>query len=164
MMKEIGRRNHNGGGLLTTGKNATQIPTLKKNYASDLNIEERITKFKELKNEHIYRIPLRYFTDLGKINSPTKIGYRIKLHLEKDMNKLFNSRKVIATETAIPAPDPKIVFTKAPYIQYEQVFLDKNFRQYLETMLSKKVLRMGTQKNTITKIIQNKHWTRFFSH
>ena len=23
MMKEIGRRNHNGGGLLTTGKNAT---------------------------------------------------------------------------------------------------------------------------------------------
>ena len=163
-MKEIGRRNHNGGGLLTTGKNATQIPTLKKNYASDLNIEERITKFKELKNEHIYRIPLRYFTDLGKINSPTKIGYRIKLHLEKDMNKLFNSRKVIATETAIPAPDPKIVFTKAPYIQYEQVFLDKNFRQYLETMVSKKVLRMGTQKNTITKIIQNKHGTRFFSH
>ena len=80
------------------------------------------------------------------------------------MNKLFDSRKVIATETAIPAPDGKIVFTKAPYIQYEQVFLDKNFRQYLQTMVSKKVLRMGTQKSTITKIIQNKHWTRFFSH
>ena len=30
--EKIGRRNHNGGGLLTTGKNATQKATLKKNY------------------------------------------------------------------------------------------------------------------------------------
>ena len=67
------------------------------------------------------------------------------------MKKLFNSRKVIATGTAIPAPDAKIIFTKAPYIQYEQVLLDKNFRQYLETiMVSTKILRMGTQRNTIT--------------
>ena len=81
------------------------------------------------------------------------------------MKKLFNSRKVLATGTAIPALDAKIIFTKAPYIQYEQVFLDKNFRQYLETiMVSKKILKMGTQKNTITKNIQNKCWTRFFSH
>ena len=28
-----------------------------------------------LKNEHVYRIPLRYFTDFGKINFPTKIDY-----------------------------------------------------------------------------------------
>ena len=67
------------------------------------------------------------------------------------MKKLFNSRKVLATGTAIPAPDAKIIFTKAPYIQYEQVLLDKNFRQYLETiMVSTKILRMGTQRNTIT--------------
>ena len=80
-----------------------------------------------------------------------KIDYRIKLHFEKDMKKLFNSRKVLATGTAIPAPDAKIIFTKAPYIQYEQVLLDKNFRQYLETiMVSTKILRTGTQRNTIT--------------
>ena len=67
------------------------------------------------------------------------------------MKKLFNSRKVLATGTAIPAPDAKIIFTKAPYIQYEQVLLDKNFRQYLETiMVSTKILRTGTQRNTIT--------------
>ena len=67
------------------------------------------------------------------------------------MKKLFNSRKVLAMGTAIPAPDAKIIFTKAPYIQYEQVLLDKNFRQYLETiMVSTKILRMGTQRNTIT--------------
>ena len=95
---------------------------------------------------------MRYFTDLGKINFPTKIDYRIKLHLEKDMKKLFKSRKVLATGTAIPAPDAKIIFTKAPYIQYEQILLDKNFRQFLETiMVSKKVIRMGAQKTPLQK-------------
>ena len=49
-------------------------------------------------------------------------------------------------------PDAKIIFTKAPFIQYEQILLDKNFRQYLETMmLSKKILRMGTQKTPLQK-------------
>ena len=95
---------------------------------------------------------MRCFTDLGKINFPTKIDYRIKLHLEKDMKKLFESRKVLATGSAIPAPDAKIIFTKAPYIQYEQILLDKNFRQYLETiMVSKKIIRMGTQKTPLQK-------------
>ena len=105
-----------------------------------MNIDDTITKFREiLKNEHIYRIPLRYFPDLDKINFPTKIGYRIKLHLEKDMKRLFNSRKVLAVGTAIPVPDAKIIFTKALYLQYEQILQDKNFKQYLETItVSKK--------------------------
>ena len=68
------------------------------------------------------------------------------------MKKLFESRKVLATGTAIPAPDAKVIFTKAPFIQYEQILLDKNFRQYLETiMASKKILRTGTQKTQIQK-------------
>ena len=71
--------------IVTTGLSAAQIATLKKNYARDLNVGNRITKFQNLlKNEHVYRIPLRYFTDLGKINFSTKIDYRIKLHLETD--------------------------------------------------------------------------------
>ena len=87
-------------------------------------------KFKDIiKNEHFYRIPLRYFTDLGKINFLTKIDYRIKLHLEKEMKRLFESRKDLATGSALPTPDVKIIFTKAPYIQYEQILLDKNVRQ-----------------------------------
>ena len=49
-------------------------------------------------------------------------------------------------------PDRKIIFTKAAFIQYEQLLLDKNFRQYLETMMvSKKILRMETQKSPIQK-------------
>ena len=98
--------------------NATQIATTKKNYAKDLNIDERISKFQEqLKNEYINRIPLRYFMDLGKINFPKKVNYRIKLHLETEMKRLFESRKVLASGTALPTPDAKIIFTKAPYIK-----------------------------------------------
>ena len=73
-----------------------------------------------LKTEYIYRIPLCYFTDLGKINFPTKINYGIKLYLETEMKKLFESKKVLESLAAIPTPDAKIIFTKAPFIQYEQ--------------------------------------------
>ena len=106
----------------------------------------------QLKNEFVYRIPLRYFSDNGKINFPTKIDYRIKMFLETNMDKLFESRKVLAANAAIPKVDAEIIFTKAPYIQYEPILLDKNFRQDLETiMVSKKILRMGTQKTPIQK-------------
>ena len=54
------------------------------------------------------------------------------------MKKLFESKKKV---TAID-----------PFLQYEKVLLDKNFRQYLETiMVSKKILRMGVQKTPIQK-------------
>ena len=65
------------------------------------------------------------------------------------MKKLLESIKKV---TAIGAPDAKIIFTKAPFVQYEQFLLDKNFRQYLETiMVSKKILRMDVQKTPIQK-------------
>ena len=52
----------------------------------------------------------------------------------------------------IEAPDAKKKFIKAPFIQYEQFLLDKNFRQYIETiMISKKILRMGVQKSPLQK-------------
>ena len=125
----IDRRNQNSDGLTTTGMNTTQIAALKQNYAKDLNIDDRRTKFKEiLKNQHVYRILLAYFTDLGKINFPTKIDFRIKCHLETEMKKLFESTKVLATGTAIPVADAKIIFSKTPFIQHEQILLDKNFK------------------------------------
>ena len=63
---------------------------------------------------------------------------------------MFESKKKV---TAIGAPDAKIIFTKAPFIQYEQFLLDKTFRQYLETIIiSKKILRMGVQKSPLQKI------------
>ena len=150
----IGRGIHNDDGITMTGMNATQVAaTKKRNYAKGLSIDDRIPKFnKQLKNEHVYRIPLRYFPDLGKINFPTKINYQIKLHFETEMKKSFKYRKVLASGAAILMPYAKIIFIKPPFIQYEQILLDKNFRQYLETiMVSKKTLRMGAQKIPIQK-------------
>ena len=68
------------------------------------------------------------------------------------MNKLFESKKLLAAGVALPSADAQIIFTKAPFIQYEQTLLDKNFRQYLETiMVSKKILRMEAQKTPLQK-------------
>ena len=63
------------------------------------------------------------------------------------MDKVSKSRKVLAANTAIPDVDAEILFTSAPFVQYEQILLDKNFRQHLETiMVSKKILRTNAQK------------------
>ena len=68
------------------------------------------------------------------------------------MEKLFESRKALAANAAIPEVDAEIIFTRVPFIQYEQILLDKNFRQHLETILIlKKILRMGAQKTLIQK-------------
>ena len=106
----IDRRNHNGDGLATTGLTAAQITTLKKTYAKDLNIDDRITKFQNiLKTEHIYRIPQRYFTDLGKINFPTKINYQIKLHLETEMKNYLNLERFYPQEQLFQCQVPNYI-------------------------------------------------------
>ena len=52
--------------------------------------------------------------------------------------------------TMVGTLDAKIMFAKAPFIQYEQILLDENFRQYLETiMVSEKILCMAVQKAPI---------------
>ena len=68
------------------------------------------------------------FTDLGKINFPLKIDFRINRHLETDLKKLLELRKLLAATAGLPSPDAKIIFAKAPFIQYEQLLLDKTFR------------------------------------
>ena len=66
--------------------------------------------------------------------------------------KYFELTKVLAAIAGLPSPDVEIIFIKAPFIQYEQLLLDKHFIQYLETMMvSKKILRMKAQKTPIQK-------------
>ena len=78
------------------------------------------------------------------------------MFLEINMDKLFEYRKVLASGAAIPEVDAEILFTRAPFVQYEQILLDKNFRQHLETiMVSKKNIKDGSSKNTDTKDVQN---------
>ena len=153
------RRNFNGTNLVMTGLNATEIVNMKKNHVKDKNIDERIELFHDqLSDEFVYRILLRYLSDIGKINFPTKIDYKIKLFLETNPVRLFESKKLLSsTTTTAPAPDAEIIFTRAPFIQYEQILLDKNFRQHLETiMVSKKIIRMGAHKTPIQKTYEIK--------
>ena len=139
--------------MVLTGLTTEKQTERKQKNAKNLNIDKKIKLFKnQLKYEFVYRIPLRYFSDIGKINFLTKIDYRRRMFLETNMDKLFESRKVLASGAAIPEVDAEIIFTKAQFVQYEQILLDKNFRQHLETiMVSKKILRMGAQKTLIQK-------------
>ena len=90
---------------------------------------------------------LPYFCDIGKIIFSLKIDFKIKCHREIDMK--HESRKKVS---AVGAPDRKIIIAKALVGQYKQFLLDKNFWQYLKTILiSKNVLRMGVQKTSIQK-------------
>ena len=62
-----------------------------------------------------------------------------------------------STTTTAPTPDAEIIFTRATFIQYEQILLDKNFRQHLETiMVPKNITRMGAQKTPIQKTYEIK--------
>ena len=113
---------------------------------------EYLSSKDQLKNKYTYRIPLRHFIDLEKINFPVKIHFKIKYHLQTEMKRLSESKKVLASTATVPAPNAKIIFIKVPFIQYEQLLLDKNSRQYLETiMFSKKILMMGVEKTPIQK-------------
>ena len=61
---------------------------------TDDNLDDRITLFQnQLKDEFVYRVPLKYFTGIGKINFPLKIDFKIKSHLETDIKKLSESKK-----------------------------------------------------------------------
>ena len=83
------RRNHDGANIDFTGLNTAQKTASKKLHAKDLNIDERISLFQEqVKNEYVYRIPLRYFSDIGKINFPTKVDYRIRLFFRNKNGKI----------------------------------------------------------------------------
>ena len=78
------------------------------------------------------------------------------------MNAASRNEKTIQIKkkaTAIGASHAPIVFARAPFIQYLQILLTKNFRQFLETiMLSSKVLHMGIQKSTVPFNIRTSGW------
>ena len=57
---------------------------------TDAKLTDRIDKFADVINsEKVYRIPLRYFWNLGRINYSVKINFKIKCNLETVMSKPF---------------------------------------------------------------------------
>ena len=161
IQNNLDRRNHN---LSPANSNA------EKTQVTDENLDERTEKFGvQIDDKYVYRIHLKYFCDLGKINFLTKIDLKIRCTLETEMENLFESKKMLkplkpgatagsanandyGPATSPGTPDAQTIFSKAPFVQYKQILLSKNFRQYLETtMLSSKVLRMGIEKTPYQK-------------
>ena len=80
----------------------------------------------------------------------TPIGILFPFSVTNDTKQIFFT--FIDIDTIAITPDAKIIFTKAPFINYKQILLNKNFRQFLETILvSKKILRIGVQKTPYKK-------------
>ena len=66
------------------------------------------------------------------------------------MNRLFKTKVKLGT---FCDPDAEIIWTEAPYIEFEQIRLSDNIRQYLEAaLISTNVFRTGI-KNTLLEII-----------
>ena len=105
---------------------------------------------------------------------------KIRLTLETDMKRLFESDANLnsglksgkSTTSTDPTdydiavtgiPDAQIVLTKATLIQYEQMTLNTNFRQYLETILyPERTLRMVVQKTPYQKIYELQAGSQYF--
>ena len=53
---------------------------------TDDSLEDRQDKFDpQIDAKYVYRVPLKYFCDLGKINFPTKIDLKIRCTLQMEM-------------------------------------------------------------------------------
>ena len=63
--------------------------------------------------------PPKIFDRSWKNKCPYK--NRFQDQVSPEMKRLFGLRKVLGSTATIPAPDAKIIFTKAPSIQYEQI-------------------------------------------
>ena len=86
------------------------------NNAADRTDENLTYRIKELANtlkaQTVYRIPLLYFCDLGKVNFSVNTDTRIKINLERNMSKLFETNAKLA---AIPDnPDVLLNFLRDP--------------------------------------------------
>ena len=92
---------------------------------TDKSLTDRIAKFQEqLKNECVYRIPLKLLCDIGLVNQCFKFNTKYILTLETNMRKLFTD--------ALLSVDADNVFTGVSYFMYEQFQLDDSFKTYIE--------------------------------
>ena len=85
---------------------------------TEANLTKRIEKFQDqLKNERIYRIPLKFMCSLGLVNQCVKFNAKFTLMLETEMNKLFETN--VNDANPLVNVDADIILTSTPYHQYE---------------------------------------------
>ena len=81
--------------VIIAGGNDIQIHNnVNEVYKTDFNLKDCQDKLgAQIDAKYLYREPLKYFCDLGKINFPTKIDLKIRCTLQTEMKKLFESKK-----------------------------------------------------------------------
>ena len=139
------RRNKHTDAVAAVG-NVAALPALPQASRTDVNLDQRIEKFgNQIGDDYIYRIPLKYISELGFVNQPVKFDTKWKIFFESEMSRLFETKGQVATRTtAIPQPDAKIILTAAPYLLYHQFSLEDTYRTYLEgALVSSRKLRGG---------------------
>ena len=63
-------------------------------YKTDFNLKDCQDKLgAQIDAKYLYRVPLKYFCDLGKINFPTKIDLKIRCTLQTETKKIFKLNK-----------------------------------------------------------------------
>ena len=137
------------------------------NKITDPNLTYRLAQLKDyIFDKHVYRIPLTFVCDLSKCNFAMKTDTRIIITLAKNMNKLFESNKKVAT---IPTdPDALIQIYDRPYISYQEISLTKQADIYFtgilrpETALRQDVLQSPYQQEGITVNTETQDFTCTF--
>ena len=90
--------------------------------------------------------------DLSLVNQCFKFNLKYILTLETDTQRLFETKVNQAIDVVPRTVDVEIIFTSAPYIMYEQLKLDDNYRTYLEgVILSERELGTGIKPTLYLK-------------
>ena len=110
---------------------------------TDANINKRIIDFHgELGQKLYYRIPLRFFIELGAVNASHNIDTKFIFTLETNRNRLFEQNTNV--DNIPDNPDTQVLFHDRPYIAYQQIVLDSNFQAFFNgTLISNTALRNG---------------------
>ena len=111
--------------------------------------------------KNVYRIPLTLVCHLGKVNFAMKTDTRIIITLERNMNKLFESNKKVAS---IPDnPDALIQIYDGPYISYQEISLTKGADIYFTGILrSETALRQGVLESPYQQVFEVNTGTQDF--
>ena len=130
---------------------------------TDPNLTYRLAELKDyIFEKHVYRIPLSLIVDLGLVNFSFKTDTKLILMLERNMNKLFESKKKVTT---IPDnPDALIQFYDRPYISYEEINLTKGADIYFTGILrSETALRQGVLPSPYKQLFEINTGTQSFT-
>ena len=93
---------------------------------------------------------MRFLDDLGLVNFSVKSNTKLVFMLERDMSKLFESNVKKVNQPA--DVDIEFIFYSVPYIQYQEIKLNDNYRADLKkTMMSEHALTSGIKKTPYQK-------------